>query len=75
MITGCINVAQIFGQIVSSVDTRDLGKLLAVHKDVASHLCKRSSEDQAYDVSFLFTLSNAFNSYLVNFRVQGNLQP
>jgi cohesin loading factor subunit SCC2 len=30
---------------------KELEKLLTVHQDVASHLCKRSSEDQAYDVS------------------------
>jgi cohesin loading factor subunit SCC2 len=39
-------------QIVPSADTRILEKLLSTHQDVATHLCKRSSEDQAYDVSF-----------------------
>ncbi|TFK39055.1 hypothetical protein BDQ12DRAFT_682942 [Crucibulum laeve] len=36
-------------EIVASVDIKELDKLLETHKDVASHLCKRSSEDQAYD--------------------------
>ncbi|KAF9457433.1 hypothetical protein BDZ94DRAFT_1326256 [Collybia nuda] len=35
--------------IVSAVDLKALNKLLATHRDVASHLCKRSTEDQAYD--------------------------
>jgi cohesin loading factor subunit SCC2 len=42
----------VFGQIVSDIDTEELDKLLSAHIDVASHLCKRSSEDQAYDVCF-----------------------
>jgi len=29
---------------------KELDKLLLTHRDMASHLCKRSSEDQAYDV-------------------------
>lgn len=37
-------------QIISSVDIRAFDKLLASHKELAAHLCKRSSEDQAYDV-------------------------
>jgi cohesin loading factor subunit SCC2 len=38
-------------QIVSAVSLRRLNRYLDAHQDVASHLCKRSSEDQAYDVS------------------------
>jgi cohesin loading factor subunit SCC2 len=38
-------------QIVSNLDTTALDRLLSSHQDIASHLCKRSSEDQAYDVS------------------------
>jgi cohesin loading factor subunit SCC2 len=41
----------VFKKILSAVDNKELDKLLAIHQDVASHLCKRSSEDQAYDVS------------------------
>jgi len=41
----------VFKKILSAVDNKGLDKLLAIHQDVASHLCKRSSEDQAYDVS------------------------
>lgn len=29
---------------------KHLNRFLETHQDVASHLCKRSSEDQAYDV-------------------------
>ncbi|KAK2465765.1 hypothetical protein APHAL10511_002309 [Amanita phalloides] len=36
-------------EIVSNVDIRALDKLLASHKELSAHLCKRSSEDQAYD--------------------------
>lgn len=36
-------------EIVSNVNLKEFDKLLAVHRDVVSHLCKRSSEDQAYD--------------------------
>ncbi|KAF5374102.1 hypothetical protein D9615_008832 [Tricholomella constricta] len=36
-------------EIVSTVNVKELDKLLKTHKDIASHLCKRSSEDQAYD--------------------------
>jgi cohesin loading factor subunit SCC2 len=43
----------IFVQIVSSVDEKALQKFLSVHQEVASHLCKRSSEDQAYDVGLI----------------------
>jgi hypothetical protein len=42
---------QAFAKIVSSVSLRALNRFLESHQDVASHLCKRSSEDQAYDVS------------------------
>ena len=37
-------------QIISGVDIKAFDKLLASHKELAAHLCKRSSEDQAYDV-------------------------
>lgn len=37
-------------QILSNVNIKALEKLLSTHQDVASHLCKRSSEDQAFDV-------------------------
>ncbi|KAF8621415.1 hypothetical protein AX15_007826 [Amanita polypyramis BW_CC] len=36
-------------EIVANVDIRAFDKLLASHKELSSHLCKRSSEDQAYD--------------------------
>ncbi|EDR13190.1 uncharacterized protein LACBIDRAFT_292430 [Laccaria bicolor S238N-H82] len=36
-------------EVVSTLSSKSLNKLLDAHKDVASHLCKRSSEDQAYD--------------------------
>ncbi|KAF7357525.1 Sister chromatid cohesion protein [Mycena sanguinolenta] len=36
-------------EIVSSLDAKRLDKLLTAHKDVAAHLAKRSSEEQAYD--------------------------
>ncbi|KAF9488996.1 hypothetical protein BDN71DRAFT_1531854 [Pleurotus eryngii] len=36
-------------EIVADLSQRHLDKLLAVHRDVASHLSKRASEDQAYD--------------------------
>ncbi|KAJ7175276.1 sister chromatid cohesion C-terminus-domain-containing protein, partial [Mycena filopes] len=35
--------------IVSSLDLKRLDRLLASHQDVAAHLAKRSSEEQAYD--------------------------
>jgi cohesin loading factor subunit SCC2 len=38
-------------KIFAAINPKELDKLLAVHQDIASHLCKRSSEDQAYDVS------------------------
>ncbi|KAF8073449.1 hypothetical protein FPV67DRAFT_1559883 [Lyophyllum atratum] len=38
-----------FDEIVSTVNVRELDKLLAAHRDIAAHLCKRSSEDQACD--------------------------
>lgn len=41
-------------QIVSAVDLKALNRLLATHRDVASHLCKRASEDQAYDVRYFY---------------------
>ncbi|KAJ6466251.1 hypothetical protein C8R45DRAFT_1021008 [Mycena sanguinolenta] len=36
-------------EIVSSLEVKRLDKLLTAHKDVAAHLAKRSSEEQAYD--------------------------
>ncbi|KAJ7465273.1 hypothetical protein FB451DRAFT_1263153 [Mycena latifolia] len=36
-------------EIVSNLDAKRLDKLLGSHQDVAAHLVKRSSEDQAYD--------------------------
>ncbi|KAJ6620718.1 hypothetical protein B0H10DRAFT_1911606 [Mycena sp. CBHHK59/15] len=36
-------------EIVSSLDSKRLDKLLASHQDVAAHLTKRSSEEQSYD--------------------------
>ncbi|KAF4581480.1 Sister chromatid cohesion protein 2 [Pleurotus pulmonarius] len=36
-------------EIIADLSQRHLDRLLAVHRDVASHLSKRSSEDQAYD--------------------------
>lgn len=42
-------------QIVSNQENKALDRLLAAHRDVSSHLCKRSSEDQTYDVRPLFT--------------------
>ncbi len=59
-----------FVKIVSSVSLRGLNRFLESHQDVASHLCKRSSEDQAYDVSgtrnfdvlFLTSISRAQES-------------
>ncbi|KAG6831056.1 hypothetical protein H0H87_006298, partial [Tephrocybe sp. NHM501043] len=36
-------------EIVSTVNVKQLDKLLTAHKDVAAHLSKRSSEDQACD--------------------------
>ncbi|KAH9480188.1 Protein rad9 [Psilocybe cubensis] len=36
-------------EIVSNVDLKNLNRFLEAHKSVASHVCKRSSEDQAYD--------------------------
>ncbi|KAG5653655.1 hypothetical protein H0H81_011615 [Sphagnurus paluster] len=36
-------------EIVSTLNTKELDKLLGAHKEIAAHLCKRSSEDQACD--------------------------
>ncbi|KDR82399.1 hypothetical protein GALMADRAFT_220397 [Galerina marginata CBS 339.88] len=36
-------------EVVNNVDIKGLNRFLSAHQDVASHLCKRSSEDQAYD--------------------------
>lgn len=38
-----------FDEIVSTVDLKELEKLLSVHHDISTHLSKRSLEDQAYD--------------------------
>lgn len=38
-------------KIVASLKSKQLSKFLDAHRDVAAHLTKRSSEDQAYDVS------------------------
>ncbi|TFK52693.1 hypothetical protein OE88DRAFT_1628274 [Heliocybe sulcata] len=35
--------------ILPGADSKQLGKLLNAHRDVVAHLCRRSSEDQAYD--------------------------
>ena len=43
--------SDIVAQIVSSLDAGKLQQLVAAHQDLQSHLCKRSSEDQAFDVS------------------------
>jgi hypothetical protein len=47
----CCSWLTFFLKVVSNIDLKGLNKLLEAHRDVASHLCKRSSEDQAYDVS------------------------
>ncbi|KAF8904085.1 hypothetical protein CPB84DRAFT_1773363 [Gymnopilus junonius] len=36
-------------EIVSNLELKSLNRFLDAHQNVASHLCKRSSEDQAYD--------------------------
>ncbi|KAJ7211043.1 hypothetical protein B0H12DRAFT_389308 [Mycena haematopus] len=36
-------------EIVSSLDAKRLDRLLTAHQEVAAHLAKRSSEEQAYD--------------------------
>ncbi|KII90510.1 hypothetical protein PLICRDRAFT_697054 [Plicaturopsis crispa FD-325 SS-3] len=36
-------------EMLSSTDVQKFEKLLSTHQDVAAHLCKRSTEDQAYD--------------------------
>ncbi|KAK0464696.1 uncharacterized protein EV420DRAFT_1725943 [Desarmillaria tabescens] len=46
-------------QIVSSVDTKELEKLLSVHHDISTHLSKRSLEDQAYDASGILSVLNS----------------
>lgn len=38
-------------KVLSTMNVKELDKLLSIHQDVATHLCKRSSEDQAFDVS------------------------
>lgn len=40
-------------QIVANQDVKALERLLKAHRDIATHLAKRSSEDQAYEVSVL----------------------
>ncbi|KAL0563317.1 Sister chromatid cohesion protein 2, partial [Marasmius crinis-equi] len=36
-------------EIVKKLDVKELQRLVAAHQDVATHLAKRASEDQAYD--------------------------
>ncbi|PFH53278.1 hypothetical protein AMATHDRAFT_73479 [Amanita thiersii Skay4041] len=36
-------------EILSKLDIKALDRLLLCHRELSSHLCKRSSEDQAYD--------------------------
>ncbi|KAF5337499.1 hypothetical protein D9758_013605 [Tetrapyrgos nigripes] len=36
-------------EIVKNIDINSLDRLLAAHRDVATHLSKRASDDQAYD--------------------------
>ncbi|KZT11764.1 uncharacterized protein LAESUDRAFT_733751 [Laetiporus sulphureus 93-53] len=36
-------------QILANISMKQFQKLASAHNDLASHLCKRSSEDQAYD--------------------------
>jgi cohesin loading factor subunit SCC2 len=38
-------------KLLTSANVKDLDALLAAHHDLRFHLCKRSSEDQAYEVS------------------------
>ena len=38
-------------ELVKSTDSKSVDVLLQAHVDVAAHLSKRSSDDQAYDVS------------------------
>ncbi len=38
-------------EVIGKSDFNQLERLIAAHDDVSSHLAKRSSEDQAYDVS------------------------
>jgi len=61
-------------KIFAAINPKELDKLLAVHQDIASHLCKRSSEDQAYDVSqeHLFFANEVIYLY---HRVLGSLRP
>lgn len=37
-------------QIVDTLDIKELDRYLGAHWDVAAHLGKRATEDQAYDV-------------------------
>lgn len=40
-------------QIVSTLDIKELDRFLSTQVDIATHLAKRSSDDQAYDVSLM----------------------
>ncbi|KAG8956027.1 Sister chromatid cohesion protein 2 [Tulasnella sp. 424] len=44
-------------EIVAKADDAQLERLIAAHEDVATHLAKRSSEDQAYDSARELTAS------------------
>lgn len=48
-------------QIISSLDIEALEKLLSTHQDVTSNLCKRSSEDQAFDVRCIILSESNFH--------------
>ena len=48
-------------QIVSNCSLKRLNRFLDAHHDVASLLCKRSSEDQAYDVSSITLHSEGYH--------------
>jgi cohesin loading factor subunit SCC2 len=42
---------------VNNQDMKALERLLKAHRDVANHLAKRASEDQAYDVGGFLLIS------------------
>lgn len=39
---------------MTSQDVKEFTKVMEAHRDVAAHLCKRSFEDQAYEVCVPF---------------------
>jgi hypothetical protein len=51
-----------FNQIIASANVQNFNKLALAHQEIATHLFKRSSEEQAYDVcdlnSFVFMSSS-----------------